>query len=1247
MEQKYLGITPYSEDGKFEFAGRSDETWALYERIIRNDYTVYYAASGEGKSSLIRAGLFPILRRRDYFPVYIVFDDTEFNDVSSFDDVINKRITIAIENQRKNNKHNNFDYEQSKWSKNRFDPFQSDVLKQNLWWKLRNYCFKQDDIELKPLLVFDQFEEVFTKANYDWTNHFFSWLEEISTDCVPNSIIQQINLWGIDIPTQKNFKALFSFRTEYLGDLDYWCVEKHFIPSLQENRMCLKPLTTKGAREVINLNESLVCFADSIIQGCFVDGVSVDNEYSPCVYALVLSVVCQTLSELSENERDTLLKDLNNKDIRDKTIDEILLKFYKRKLKSINLDYDKDEAIINRLEKEFVDDNGKRKRRNTNEESIKPILKYVQLLSQKDNGLLKIIGKKELNGVIIHTLEFPHDRLCKAIKSSFKEKQAKLEWKLKRQSEWIQFGIIAIVVGVIAFLWNAFMPALGPVIDGLLSEQEISTGIGNVGGLFWNNYLRGQHSELANSSLDEGFSTLSLMALLLLFIPLITICISRKTRKMEAVSLLLSFLGAFLFGVLWIRNSDINFTNNYVYIFTVVGFFACLLGLILSISKLRVLYAQSYEECTYNTLSIWPLFGGYFIFACYIFYECLFRTTFGINEPCDSSWSLLVMPVLYAMWSGGFFYMKMKNNHNLFLWLYLIVALILLGLLFIISYMPYSQFKQSYGLILSAIMIILLIVISVFIVQQTEGRTKYCVLTTTKRVTITILGIAVLLSVFFLNLGFNPFVIKYNSVGRVLSWRTVEIYEKDSLGDKRMGVVYSTNGEQIIPCCVSNQFDREEGVMPIEVYSSASPFIYDTIVNNADGSLIWEPKRKMIKGFIKTTPTLEEHLHKIRNKKPSNKSCYSDNVVYYAAQLFHEIREANINYLLTNQAYDLKVLKSLDIMDSLQKIALSNELDKFLSNDTTITDGGTKLIRPRLNVLEDKHLIDFNRELSRSILLCLIKDRANYSDMPAMFTLYTYYILAYFTDVPYMKIISTINISTQINLKTTNKNTIPDKTYKNTTKKIILSDDILNRRVFAWYDLFNSLCYMDMMWNRDNLYSGLNEYQELINQFTQELSNLLSYTSIKDILKDSNTNNSLEVFMDYLKNYQKIFDPEYYETVLEKLKRININPNALEVDKSLKQIKDSVLVVLLHIMKTQHDGVYNNEFENICKNLILVTAYRGDVNQNDITEFSDYLNEKNGFFDMVYRINTEINPLIKEAEKMLQDLINELKSKSK
>ena len=188
--------------------------------------------------------------------------------------------------------------------KSRFDTETSENLKDNLWWRIRNYCFKRGDTELKPLFIFDQFEEVFTKASYEWTDRFFTWLEEISTDYLPGLLRESVNSWGVDVPTQKNFKALFSFRTEYLGDLDYWSVQKHFIPSLQENRMCLKPLTPKGARDVINLNESsLGKYADKIIDGCAEAKTNINSDDQPCVYALILSVVCQTLSEIPDKER--------------------------------------------------------------------------------------------------------------------------------------------------------------------------------------------------------------------------------------------------------------------------------------------------------------------------------------------------------------------------------------------------------------------------------------------------------------------------------------------------------------------------------------------------------------------------------------------------------------------------------------------------------------------------------------------------------------------------------------------------------------------------------------------------------------------------------------------------------------------------------------------------------------------------------------------------------------------------------
>ena len=45
---------------------------------MRNDYTVCYAESGEGKSSLIDAGVCPVLRRELFFPIHIRFNKDDY-----------------------------------------------------------------------------------------------------------------------------------------------------------------------------------------------------------------------------------------------------------------------------------------------------------------------------------------------------------------------------------------------------------------------------------------------------------------------------------------------------------------------------------------------------------------------------------------------------------------------------------------------------------------------------------------------------------------------------------------------------------------------------------------------------------------------------------------------------------------------------------------------------------------------------------------------------------------------------------------------------------------------------------------------------------------------------------------------------------------------------------------------------------------------------------------------------------------
>ena len=1249
MEQKYLGITPYDENSGYTFAGRSEETWLLYDRIIRNDYTVYYAASGEGKSSLIKAGLLPILRRRDFFPVYIVFEDKELDMEDSFESVLESRISNETAKYH-------ITYEQSRSSKETFSTEHSELLKSNFWWRIRNYCFKRGDIELKPLFIFDQFEEVFTKANYNWTDSFFGWLEEISTDYVPESLLNKAKEWKIDIPTQKNFKALFSFRTEYLGDLDYWCVQKHFLPSLQENRMCLKPLTPKGAREVIGLNESLLgIYGDKIIRGC-AETNNVGNDNQPCIYALILSVVCQTLSEIPDKERIGLLDNLNNN--QDNAIDDVLLRFYKKKLKAVGLDYIKDEKIIADIEDALVDEKGKRSRRDTDEVSMQSLKKWIDLLSDKNNGLIKIIGKKEIDGVVVNTIEFPHDRLCKAIDSSRKERQGKIAWKLNRQSEWMQFGIIATIVGVIAFLWNALMPALKPVIINVLSQ----TGFIKVKNLFIHNYMDWKQSDFANYTLDEGFSTLVLMVLLILFIPLITIFVVRKSKKWQFISLFVSLLSIVSFGALWFRNREINFSNGYVSIFTIIGFLVSFASFSASLSILRSLYSKRRAMNNYIS-SNWPLWGGYFIFAFYVFLECLFRTTFGTNEPCDSSWAIIALPLLFIIWAYGFYNIDAQEKKSQ-LFTYLVISSLILLVLSIISYIPfYNKIKQSSGLLFSFILIALWISITFYIIWTAKSNSRYYVLSNSKRLFASIWSLLVILLTYSFNLGYNPFKISPNTVCHVTSWRDVMVYECDSLGKTKFGIVYATNGDTIVPCRIpksqksdsllaKGEYPFYDGKVPIESSFRISPFGDDPLSVNTDSTLIWDAYNKRLTAYIPIVPTLEEYLHTKKAKVLSKNNSLVDSIEFYSAVLFCELRNANINYALTGVPYRLDALTSLPILESLQHKALSMELDKFTisSMDTTIMSGGRRNPRKRIDVLEDKHLVDLHCELSRSFLLCLIKDRANQSDMPSLYTLSRTYLLSFFTSVPSMNISSYINTIQTVTQETKIGQKVISEVKEREVSYHIYSDDILNRRLFSWYDLFTSLCHMDMGWNAktfEKVYAKPNKFNDNLKALTDvgrelsEVADNMNYKSSKA------SNNSMANLIKKLDAILKARDRKFYESILKRLESVDLTANTLAVDESLRLLKEDVLGKLLPIMKERQTGIYNNDFENICKNFILVSVFRGNDIKNDTTDFSNYLSEKNNFYYTIKGVSNvnQLTEIKNEAVRKLRDIIKNVTKK--
>ena len=73
-QNPWPGLESFRENDTFFFHGREQETAELVRLVKRETLTVLFSRSGLGKTSLLRAGVFPRLREQDYLPIYIRLD---------------------------------------------------------------------------------------------------------------------------------------------------------------------------------------------------------------------------------------------------------------------------------------------------------------------------------------------------------------------------------------------------------------------------------------------------------------------------------------------------------------------------------------------------------------------------------------------------------------------------------------------------------------------------------------------------------------------------------------------------------------------------------------------------------------------------------------------------------------------------------------------------------------------------------------------------------------------------------------------------------------------------------------------------------------------------------------------------------------------------------------------------------------------------------------------------------------------
>jgi len=317
----YKGLNSYQEAEKDHFFGRDEEIDHLMLRIKQDRLTVLMGKSGIGKTSLLNAGLFPRLKDYGYFPIWIRLNYGP-KTASLLDQVKNtiraelKKGNIEIRPQVGDKQAKPLSTDETLW----------EYFRRVNHYKLSEHEGKKIETPVIPVLVFDQFEEIFTLGDQESEKekndliHELYWLAE---DQIPATFKEQFQESGDDTSGIKeplspharlNTRLIISLREDYLAQL---IALKPHIPSIKQSLFQVTHLNGKRAREIIHMPDGIQDnkIADQILRmfapGDGKKGKAISDEIL-VVEPTILSVICfQVFAEGSKSftpgDRDRIL----------------------------------------------------------------------------------------------------------------------------------------------------------------------------------------------------------------------------------------------------------------------------------------------------------------------------------------------------------------------------------------------------------------------------------------------------------------------------------------------------------------------------------------------------------------------------------------------------------------------------------------------------------------------------------------------------------------------------------------------------------------------------------------------------------------------------------------------------------------------------------------------------------------------------------------------------------------------------
>ena len=489
VKNPWLGLKSYPEGQKIY--GRDKEIVELSQKILYNTQTVIYGKSGIGKSSILNAGVFPVLRRNNYFPVYVrLVHDGKVSYCS--------QIISAVRNSLEKLRIEDLGAPEGAIYKEVVG-FEHEVVKrydekipEGLWEFFHRYEFgyrlnEEADVQyIAPVLIFDQFEEIFTlQKDNEKIEDFFNELASLLNNICPEYLLQDTvevsdrevatapkgslikkglvrKTARLDYIDETNMRLVISLREDYLSYLERNIMH---IPSLKHNRYCLRPLSEDQAGDIImkpvpglidvDVANAIICKVTGAKPDDFVVG---DDKPQIEVDSAMLSLFLTELYEKKPLEQRCMTVDMVNS-----LGENIISGFYAKVTSHIP------EKVVHFMEDNLLTEDGRR-------DNI-PLSKAKNVISSKtfeyliEERFIHIFPwNKEMR------VEYMHDILCKTIAKKRDARHERIMLEKKEQE--IRFGrrkriTMSSVVLLVMLIAIYYLCALVPVTQRYASTKKV------------------------------------------------------------------------------------------------------------------------------------------------------------------------------------------------------------------------------------------------------------------------------------------------------------------------------------------------------------------------------------------------------------------------------------------------------------------------------------------------------------------------------------------------------------------------------------------------------------------------------------------------------------------------------------------------------------------------------------------------------------------------------------------------------